>query len=390
MICLQGQNRPRKRGVALILAIFTCVILTVLAVGIAGLVRVELLASRGSYDRMQARYLAQAGFNLARSVLMYAEDETPRGDDLQDPWAKLSEEPSLELGEGSCRVIIVDACSRINVNTADERLLTGIFKDPALAQAIISWRDANGSFKGLGDLLRVEGMDAEKLLPVAQWLTVASWEPNVYYEGETEKSRVNLNGSDRNELQSQLQTRLRLTSAEAGNVLKLRDLQPEQKFISPGQLSLELEEKAVLSREKVINLLDKVSLTEGKYWDGRLNLNTAPKEILEVLPGVTPEFVEAVLARRESADPPREPFRSPRGVWPLLEDITDEDFITLSRLFCIKSASFIIEADGRLADRPAHCTLQGLVVRHPGPTAPLQAAFRELTTPMFLTGNATE
>jgi DNA uptake protein ComE-like DNA-binding protein len=377
MVYLNRQRPRRQGGLALLLAIFTCVILAVLAVGIAGLVRVELLASRGSFDRLQARAIAQAGFNIARSMLMY-QDDTPQVDGLNDTWAKISEDPPAEFGEGSYRVTVVDAGSRININTADVALLTKVFKDADLAQAIIDRRESIGKFYSLGDLLQVEGLTLEKLQPVEKWLTAESWERNVYYDGETEKPRVDINTAGEQELNA-------LGSDQgwrrtAARILALRNSLPEQKFTSFKDLL-----GAQISRAQIIALLDRISLSDGEYVSGKININTAPQEVLEMLPGATTEFVETVLAKRQQETD--NTYSSPRAVMALLAKASDDDFFALCDLVSTKSAGFIIESEGDLKERPEHCILQGIVVRRNGPIAPVSSGTRQLPQAMFLAEN---
>jgi type II secretory pathway component PulK len=407
MVYLDRQ-RPRQEGLALLLAIFTCVILVVLAVGIAGLVRVELLASRGSFDRLQARGIARAGFNLARSVLMYKDDldTTPLVDSLNDSWAKLSEDMPEEFGEGSFRVVVVDAASRININTADLALLSKVFNDADLAQAIIDWRENTGKFYSLGDMLQVEGMTLEKLQPVEQWLTAESWENNVSAAGA---ERLDINNPAN---QAKLKNLLKNNQSWDNFISWLNNYQSPN---SGGKLNSLAELVAVWQKQNsnqygrppffgaVIDQLDQISFSNAGFVAGKINFNTAPREVLELLPGSTSDFVEAVLSKRQQETD--NSFNSPSDVIALLRsknpniNKSDPDLIAFCDLVSTKSAGFIIESEGDLKDRPAHCILQGVVMRRPerleqpgqpgqpGPIAPISSGLRELTQQMFLAGN---
>ena len=132
-----------QRGVVLILAVLAVVLLTTLAVAITAAVRVELLASRSALERTQALFLAEAGINRARAILLY---EDVGVDSLQDPWGPDCEEPlwlPQELGAGSYQVRVIDASGRINVNRANHAILYSLTGDPDIAAAIIDWRDPN-------------------------------------------------------------------------------------------------------------------------------------------------------------------------------------------------------------------------------------------------------
>ena len=57
-----------------------------------------------------------------------------------------------------------EAVPRINVNTAKAiELESGLSLRRSQARAIIEWREKNGEFKSLDDLIRVPGIDFEKL-----------------------------------------------------------------------------------------------------------------------------------------------------------------------------------------------------------------------------------
>ena len=98
----------------LILAIFSVVLLSVLAVGISSGVRIELGASRLSLERMQGLFLAEAAIRQARAVLLY---DDPKLDTLQDPWGPDCAHPldaPRAFGEGFYLAHIEDACPRAN------------------------------------------------------------------------------------------------------------------------------------------------------------------------------------------------------------------------------------------------------------------------------------
>jgi competence ComEA-like helix-hairpin-helix protein len=61
----------------------------------------------------------------------------------------------------------------VNINTAGaEELMELPGIDNTLAQSIISFRNVNGPFSSVDDLLKVEGMDMEKLDAIRSWLTI--------------------------------------------------------------------------------------------------------------------------------------------------------------------------------------------------------------------------
>ena len=62
---------------------------------------------------------------------------------------------------------------KININTADEETLQQLpGVGPVLAQRIVAWREANGSYQIPEDLLAVEGIGLQKLDAIRDFITV--------------------------------------------------------------------------------------------------------------------------------------------------------------------------------------------------------------------------
>jgi competence ComEA-like helix-hairpin-helix protein len=63
---------------------------------------------------------------------------------------------------------------KVDINTASAQALQSVHGiDAALAQNIVSYRDANGPFSSVDDLSKVQGMDSQKLDQVRSQLTVS-------------------------------------------------------------------------------------------------------------------------------------------------------------------------------------------------------------------------
>ena len=84
---------------------------------------------------------------------------------------KLIPRDPLPRSEGSHTRPVCEDCININTATAEElETLPGI--GPKLAAAIISYREENGDFEKIGDLLLVPGIGKGKLEQVANMITV--------------------------------------------------------------------------------------------------------------------------------------------------------------------------------------------------------------------------
>ena len=60
-----------------------------------------------------------------------------------------------------------------------------------------------------------------------------------------------------------------------------------------------IKEVKMLTQQEFIGIVDKITLKEGETRQGLININTAPSEILALLPGMDPQKAEAIVARRE-------------------------------------------------------------------------------------------
>ncbi len=62
---------------------------------------------------------------------------------------------------------------KLNINTASVESLSEIpGLSPKIGEAIAAYRDANGAFKSVSDLVNVEGIDAGLLEKIKPFLTV--------------------------------------------------------------------------------------------------------------------------------------------------------------------------------------------------------------------------
>jgi len=386
-------GRRGQDGVVLILAVFAVVLLTVLAVGIAAVVRVELRASRSSLDRMQALFLAEAGKNQARAVLLY---DNPGVDTLIDEWGPKAEEPldlPHELGDGFYRVRVYDACGRIDINEADYDTLVRLTGDPAAAASILDWRDdgegvtpdgaekeyyaglpwpyvpRNAPFETPGELLLVRGVTPQMFFGskerpgLVDLITV-----------DSESSNTDANGEPRiylNEFSSWEHPGFRdFVTGKIGSLFVMYDptsildgLSNLTKDGHPGYTSLaQLWSAAQLDFGTIARIIDYLTVDNSLVQRGKANLNTAPLEVIALLPGSSEALAEAIIVRREA-----QPFRSLGDVVTMLLDLPDGPalFEQMIDHVTTKSSTFVIESMGRTRTGHTHRTLSALVRRTP-------------------------
>ncbi|MBS0571395.1 MAG: general secretion pathway protein GspK [Proteobacteria bacterium] len=134
--------RPsHQRGVALILVIWVIALMGVLLGSFALIARTENFESRHLFDGTTARYAAQAGIERAVYEL--------RNPDISQRWVGDGRPYDFEFDGAQVQVELTDESGLIDINTADDALLQGLFisvgvspdQAVALSDAIQDWRD---------------------------------------------------------------------------------------------------------------------------------------------------------------------------------------------------------------------------------------------------------
>ncbi len=379
------RGKRGERGLVLVLAVFAVTLILVLAVGLSTAVRAELLASRTSLERSQSLFLAEAGINQARAILLY---EDPNVDTLQDPWGLDAEEPldqPQSVGQaGYYRVRVEDACGRIDINAADFPTLVQLTGDPSVATAIIDWRtqgSLEGYYRGLpypylprkgvfqspGELLLVQGVTPEMYFGtkdkpgLVNLVTVASESLNTTADGKT---RISLNGLNGYGMIDDWAQRI---VAEYGGTLTVVDLNKiakgldalhatSQSYTSLGQLVTVAQ---FYEAEDVARIVDYFTVETTDVVSGKVNVNTAPWAVLAALPGSSSSLADALVKDRE-----KQPFASLAQVTRAMFANGGQDaFVQMIDHVTTKSSCFIIEAMGYPESGRSYRTLHALVHR---------------------------
>jgi len=348
-------RRRRDRGIALIIVLFLSALLTLLMYTFLREMQVEYGLATSIGKEAQARHLAWSAVEKASVVL--AAQTTP----VAGPSSTWFDDPDewyeIELGDGVYSMIhstpeadgklrygMMDEASRFNLNSIPKEILLKFPKcTEEIADSIIDWRDAdenpqaagaenthyqslpkpyrckNGPFTTVEELLLVKGMtpeilygedwnqnglldanenDGDKSPPAdnsdgvldfgfISFLTVHSYEPNVSNSGQP---RVDLNSATPEQLQQAL-----------GNVLNPQEL---------GQIPLRRPYPSVahllpaIPMDKWKQIVDRVTTMPGPMGPPLVNVNTASKKVLEMIPGMTADDVAKIVAHRtqEGAD----------------------------------------------------------------------------------------
>ena len=91
----------------------------------------------------------------------------------------------------------------------------------------------------------------------------------------------------------------------------------------------------MLTQQEFIGIIDKITLKDGETRSGLINVNTAPAEILALLPGMDPQKAQAIVTRREQDPPDDAPVLSFTE-----EEITGNPFTNISQLSEMEEIDF--------------------------------------------------
>jgi general secretion pathway protein K len=197
----------RQRGVALILVIWVIALMGVLLGSFALIARTENFEARHLFDGTTARYAAQAGIERAVYEL--------RNPDMTQRWVGDGRPYEFEFDGAQVQVELTDESGLIDINTADDALLQGLFASvgvppdqaAALSDAIQDWRDPddvprpqgaelneykaaglpyaprNAPFQTVGEVQQVLGMNYDLFEKIEQAITIygGGVQPNPAY-----------------------------------------------------------------------------------------------------------------------------------------------------------------------------------------------------------------
>lgn len=195
----------------------------------------------------------------------------------------------------------------ININAAEADELTkinGQQNQPVFTQAeaesLIQQRDfdrfaalvdaqavSDEIFNNIQDRLTTEENDAE----TQQDENDNRQEQNA--QQQDENGRVNINTAD-------VETFETLPGIDQGIAERIVDHRNTQGLF---QNIDAIKDVKMLTQQEFIGIVDKITLKDGETRNGLININTAPAEILALLPGMDAERARAIVAHRE-ADPP--------------------------------------------------------------------------------------
>lgn len=393
----------RERGVALVVVLWVVAILTALLYAFLSRMRIEYALAAGYGDEKKAEQLAWSAIDYGCAA---AQNNVKTWHALSDPEWSHDELRFFEvaLGDGAFTLLhptygderrvlwgLDDEAAKINLNVAPKAVLMKLPRmTEEIADSIVDWRDSDGNpgaagaedsyylaldppyrcknqpFETLEELLMVRGMTPEifygedvnlngrlddnendgddsyppdnkdgKLDP-GLWPLVTAWsvDKNLTSDGDP---RVNINAS-----QIQQLTAAGLNNGEAQGVLA--GLLSGGPYLSVAELlgNPVTGRTRVLTPDRFRQVVDRLGVVDGETVPGLVNLNTAPKQVLLALPGMSESLALELIAYRdvEGTD------LSTMG-W-LLDLYEPAEFQPFAHLITFRSYQFRLHAVGRL------------------------------------------
>jgi general secretion pathway protein K len=242
-----------ERGTALVLTLLIITTLAGLTIGFSGESGVELTLAGYSRDSYRAYLVARSGIDAGMALL--ADDEDLTMDSLNEDWARLEalaalhgmEEEGIAVSGG-----VVDESGKINVNLLLNE--EGEIDETREEQ--------------IRRLFAILGLKEEMVNPILDWLDADDVE--------------------------------RLDGAEAYYYQNLDEPYPcaNGPFLTPGQVFL-VKGMGKLEQFEGKRLLDYLTV----YSDGKVNINTAPREVLQCLgESMDAALAEAIVEFRKDED----------------------------------------------------------------------------------------
>ena len=233
--------------------------------------------------------------------------------------------------------------ARVNINNADGQQLTqiqGNNNQPVFSQgekdALVQQRE----FGSIGDLIDATAVTEQVFNNIRDRISVEN--------SDEEEDVVNLNTADAGELQT-------LDGIDEGTAARIVDHRNSQgNFQNIDQL----KEVKLVTEQEFRSIVDKITTKDSTTVNGYVNINTAPQEILQLLPGMDEEKAQAIISRRESEPEDSEradalaeagvegnPFENISQLLDV-EGIDMDTFRQIAELVTYRSHGFLIEVDG--------------------------------------------
>lgn len=379
-----------QSGLSLVSTLWILTILSILAAQLLYSIHIEQRTQRNFLDRAKFHYAARAGFEWTLAVMRA--DQTPF-DSLGESWAEPIEgqvDDGIQTGNFlNYQVTITDEASKININTADDGLISnllaqaGASPDDPLTQELVNNIVEGQPYRTVRDLARVEGMTSEMLYGTQQMAaftqgvantqspstgtvdglattgleglqsTATDAQPGLVdlatiYSIDTStdpngQSLVDINTADAEQL-TQIETQSGqgggqpvFSQAEAESLIQQREFDRFSALIDVQAVSDELFnniQNQITTEDSGGNEDD--GETNNSQENGQVNINTADVETLQSLQGLDEGIAQRIVDHRDS-----------QGIFQNIDAIKDVTMLTQQEFIGIVDKITLKEGDTR-------------------------------------------
>lgn len=347
-----------NRGLVLVAVLWMVAVMTAIIAVVSQTSRLDRKMATAAADEIRCKWACRAGIESAIAILS---EDVRTSDSLSDLWSDSDEDfNNVPLERCQYTVRVTDEAGKLNLNTVTkEQLMALPYMEESTADAIVDWRDKddnpqaagveaayydslsipytirNGPFRTIRELLRVKGVTEQLLYgedtnlngwldnnekdgalspPMdngdeyldegwAAYLTCYSYEKNVDADGN---KRVNINQADEKQLESQLQIRTSqarwIVQNRAQGYKSIADIIGQKQDAKPqGGAGKNQNEAEPIDQQTFAQIADRITISGEDKIVGKININTAPEEVLTALFGgdeQAEQLARTVLANR--------------------------------------------------------------------------------------------
>lgn len=362
--------KRKNQGAVMIL---TLAVLAGLVAVLATAAATQNVAFRAELNRLEGRRSAIAADAACQYVMANLVDQSKTSTTLQDDWATLGQTGGerFTLPDCSFRIEVVDAASRINLNTAPQAQLQKLNFTDEQIDSLLDWRESgqtartNGAkddyynqltepyntklrkLDSVDELLLVKGFTAADLMKTldeqgggqtttSSTATTSSDQAPILYDlvtvdsvsndaAQSGQAKLNVN-SQQATVQALVQRGLQANLAAA--IVQRRTTTP---FTSMSQvLSL-----PGVTTQNAATILDNLNLTGTTSAPGKINLNTVTEDVLNTIPDMPTDAVSGIIQQQSTG------FTS-LGQLASVSGMTIEALRSAADLFSVNSETFIV------------------------------------------------
>ncbi len=409
----------------LVAVLWMVAVMAALAAIVGQTSRLNMKMAVSATDEVRCKWACRAGTESAIGLL---NEDLRASDSLSDLWSD-NDKDLNDVPLERCRynVYVTDEAGKLNINTVTkEQLMALPYMEEYIADALLDWRDRddepqtqgveagyyenlpvpytirNGPFRTIRELLRVKGVTEELLYGEdtnlngkldsnerdgdvsppfdngdevldqgwIAYLTCYSYEKNVDADGN---KRININQADQKQLESQLGIKTAqakwIVDNRKGGYKSIADLISNSSASTSGPSAgggQNQSEPIDLATFK--SIADKITIANEDKIPGRVNINTAPRDVLVALFGgddSAEQLAYTVVANRASL---MDGFQS---IADLLDQqsMTVERFKAIAEMITVRSDVFTIRCLAMAQTSGARVQTEYVVDRSESPCA---------------------